>query len=391
MTEMEGLCSLRLRAPCEWEGVVYEAVGAVRALPIKSGRWRGGSCPVGCSAVLQENTVAEPVRPGSLPAVYACRPGPTLPCAAPALPRAVLTANETAAAEALVEVAVEEANRQAEQAAATWGDGNYTGAPAVVALSCGGSLSRPPPPAEALPRCPHCPAGRSCFAAPCRASLSPPQLLRCPHPSLRPPARCLVPADETGLVQDAGPVRVQTLEGGEAGSSGAAAAKQQQQKKHAQPLRRRLQAAAAGLAASLRGMVAARAGRRQMQEEVLTGASSGGGGGSAAWAVLHLACTRVPRLPNNQQLHHGPPTLNLLVASRPQTARCWAPPSWAATCPCLRWTPRCCRRWWTCCCPPTTPLTSWRTTSSSGGVAHDLPRLPCLGCLACAVTALAVL
>ncbi len=43
-----------------------------------------------------------------------------------ALP-AVLTANETATAEVLVDGTVQDANQKAEAAAATWGDGNYTG------------------------------------------------------------------------------------------------------------------------------------------------------------------------------------------------------------------------------------------------------------------------
>lgn len=36
MSEIDGLCSLRLRTPCEWEGAVYQAVGPVQAIPLTS-------------------------------------------------------------------------------------------------------------------------------------------------------------------------------------------------------------------------------------------------------------------------------------------------------------------------------------------------------------------
>jgi hypothetical protein len=36
-TELDGLCSLRLRAPCMWAGALYDAVGPVESLPVKSG------------------------------------------------------------------------------------------------------------------------------------------------------------------------------------------------------------------------------------------------------------------------------------------------------------------------------------------------------------------
>ena len=39
MTEFDGTCSLRLRTPCEWDGVVYEAVTAVAPVPLLSGGW----------------------------------------------------------------------------------------------------------------------------------------------------------------------------------------------------------------------------------------------------------------------------------------------------------------------------------------------------------------
>jgi hypothetical protein len=41
MTFEDGLCSLRLRTPCEWEGAVYQSVVAVQPLPLLSGEARG--------------------------------------------------------------------------------------------------------------------------------------------------------------------------------------------------------------------------------------------------------------------------------------------------------------------------------------------------------------
>ena len=37
MVELDGLCSLRLRKPCEWEGALWEAVGPVQTVPVLSG------------------------------------------------------------------------------------------------------------------------------------------------------------------------------------------------------------------------------------------------------------------------------------------------------------------------------------------------------------------
>lgn len=36
MAELDGLCSLRLREPCLWEGAKYDAVGPVSAVPVMS-------------------------------------------------------------------------------------------------------------------------------------------------------------------------------------------------------------------------------------------------------------------------------------------------------------------------------------------------------------------
>lgn len=40
MTEFDGLCSLRLRKPCLWEGDRYDGVVAVQATPVLSGALR---------------------------------------------------------------------------------------------------------------------------------------------------------------------------------------------------------------------------------------------------------------------------------------------------------------------------------------------------------------
>jgi hypothetical protein len=42
MLEPSGLCSLRLRTPCEWDGVFYQAVGTVEPVPVLSGAGAGG-------------------------------------------------------------------------------------------------------------------------------------------------------------------------------------------------------------------------------------------------------------------------------------------------------------------------------------------------------------
>ena len=152
MTEFDGTCSLRLRTPCEWDGVVYEAVTAVAPVPLLSGGWPGW----------------EALR---APTVYLCccarqacplgravsTPRVNRPCLTPFLPRlrclppwpAVLSANETAEAEALVaevlqaaidaaeeELAIQQAAEEAAAAAPTVGDGSYVGA---CEVKCGGS------------------------------------------------------------------------------------------------------------------------------------------------------------------------------------------------------------------------------------------------------------
>lgn len=40
MTEFDGLCSLRLRKPCLWQGDRYDGVVAVQATPVLSGALR---------------------------------------------------------------------------------------------------------------------------------------------------------------------------------------------------------------------------------------------------------------------------------------------------------------------------------------------------------------
>jgi hypothetical protein len=52
LTFTDGLCSLRLREACEWEGALYESVTAVVPVPLQSGgvqiKWGGvGVCRMG--------------------------------------------------------------------------------------------------------------------------------------------------------------------------------------------------------------------------------------------------------------------------------------------------------------------------------------------------------
>ncbi len=47
----DGLCSLRLRAPCEWDGVVFEAVTAVKPMPLLSGDWGSAELRAACMLV----------------------------------------------------------------------------------------------------------------------------------------------------------------------------------------------------------------------------------------------------------------------------------------------------------------------------------------------------
>lgn len=75
MVEADGLCSLRLREPCEWERTMYDAVTAVEGVPIL----------------------------------------------------AVMSANETAEAQEMVLETIEAANAAAEAMAAAYGDGTYNG------------------------------------------------------------------------------------------------------------------------------------------------------------------------------------------------------------------------------------------------------------------------
>ena len=63
MADLSGLCSLRLRTPCEWDGVMYQAVGAVEPVPVLSGErcgagWRFGSLAAGsaCSALAPQHS-----------------------------------------------------------------------------------------------------------------------------------------------------------------------------------------------------------------------------------------------------------------------------------------------------------------------------------------------
>lgn len=48
MTAQDGMCSLRLRKRCEWEGTVYDAVTAVEPVPVKSG---------GCARIVARDAV----------------------------------------------------------------------------------------------------------------------------------------------------------------------------------------------------------------------------------------------------------------------------------------------------------------------------------------------
>ena len=98
MTEFDGTCSLRLRTPCEWDGVLYEAVSAVQPVPLLSGGWpacvwggRGARRPRRTRFTLLLNKTKHaplghvtPRRTGSLPAFLArppaCLSPPGLQC-----------------------------------------------------------------------------------------------------------------------------------------------------------------------------------------------------------------------------------------------------------------------------------------------------------------------
>lgn len=110
MTE-DGLCSLRLRTPCEWEGAVYDAVTALAPIPVLSGQ---------CLQLPATLALALVACTGP---VIACKywrrtSAHSSPCSPPSMPCAVLDANETAEAAALVEeISAGDAELNAEQAA----------------------------------------------------------------------------------------------------------------------------------------------------------------------------------------------------------------------------------------------------------------------------------
>jgi hypothetical protein len=148
---------------------------------------------------------------------------------------AVLPANATEAAEALVADAVKAANQQAAQDAAIFGDGNYTG-----------MLQQHPRIYDLHGQAEGCLRFR------------------------RAPAVLLVPfsADSSGAVVDAGPVNVvgaQTLAAGSVSSSSSIDTGRQVGGS------RRLLAAAANAAFNMRGFVAARlGGGRQLRQKVVS-------------------------------------------------------------------------------------------------------------------------
>lgn len=120
MAEVDGLCSLRLREQCEWEGALYTAAVAVEPVPALSGAGRG----------------ARALRSGHLSALVCCqhsaRRALTTYLLPPSPPHplshlAVMSANETWEAELMVHATLDEATRLAEKAATAYGDGNYQG------------------------------------------------------------------------------------------------------------------------------------------------------------------------------------------------------------------------------------------------------------------------
>lgn len=78
MLEPSGLCSLRLRTPCEWDGVFYQAVGAVEPVPVLSGAGAGGpvtwdpGCrvPVRLQSACSVSVSAQPINAHDLPCQY---------------------------------------------------------------------------------------------------------------------------------------------------------------------------------------------------------------------------------------------------------------------------------------------------------------------------------
>lgn len=104
MGMLDGLCSLRLREPCEWQGAMFEAVGPVQPVSVLS----------------------------------------------------VLSANETADADAAVAEATRAALQAAEEQAQVYGDGNYTDSRTGQTVVDAGQvdwlpLVEVPPPADELP------------------------------------------------------------------------------------------------------------------------------------------------------------------------------------------------------------------------------------------------
>ena len=73
MLEPSGLCSLRLRTPCEWDGVFYQAVGTVE--PGGGGGGGGGGPPrgdlgPGLQSACSVSVSAQPINAHDLPCQY---------------------------------------------------------------------------------------------------------------------------------------------------------------------------------------------------------------------------------------------------------------------------------------------------------------------------------
>lgn len=66
MMNDDGLCSLRLRQGCEWEGVYYHAVTTVESVPVLSGgRWAGPSQGSHPSLTPRRSVSGGPLRAGA--------------------------------------------------------------------------------------------------------------------------------------------------------------------------------------------------------------------------------------------------------------------------------------------------------------------------------------
>ena len=73
MLEPSGLCSLRLRTPCEWDGVFYQAVGTVEPVPVLSGAGAGGRAGdlgPGLQSACSVSVSAQPINAHDLPCQY---------------------------------------------------------------------------------------------------------------------------------------------------------------------------------------------------------------------------------------------------------------------------------------------------------------------------------